>query len=155
MVAFRMITSNAVAEQVAETIKLLEARCWQNCLLLNIDPRTFTLAYTVPPKANEDDEQEGENQLADFQQKVINAYSLAGIEGYNYGDHLDKSTKIHQTERAVVALETLLVQRCAEHGLNPNDLGADWDGGELNLLDVKVYNDALHLAYSVLDSLNA
>lgn len=155
MVAFRMITSNVVAEQVAETIKLLEARCWQNCLLLNVDPRTYTLSYTIPPKANEDDQQEGENELFDFQARVKNGYSLAGIDDYNYGDHLDTATKVHQTEQAIVALETLLVQRCAEHGLNPNDLGPDWDGGELNLADVKVYNDALHLAYSVLDSLNA
>lgn len=129
MVAFRMITSDTVAEQVAETIKLLEARCWQNCLVLNIDPRTFTLAYTVPTPANDSDEQEGENELFNFQARVKNAYSLAGIEEYSYGDHLDKSTKIHQTEQAVVALETLLVKRCAEHGLNPNDLGAGWDGG--------------------------
>jgi len=154
MVAFRIVNSAAVAEQVVETIKLHESRCWTNCLLLGIDPRTFKMDYEVPAPVD-DEEQDGENSLYDFQERARNGYALAGRSDFAFGDCLDHDTKVYATEFAIEALEALLLERCVEHGLDPADIDEGWSSGDLGLVDVEGYNEKLHMAYSVMDSLNA
>ena len=158
MVTFRHLDAATIEQHTHAVIRLNEQKVWKICILLGIDPRNFALDFVMPPKA-EGRGQDGEQNLLDHQQMVIDAYSHAGITSYTFGDHLDVEAKRYMTDHTMEILENLVVERCSALGVFAEDISRGWTAPEneyrpkSDYAELEEYVERLYLTYDILDSL--
>gem|GEM_PF-986330 len=154
MVAFRSLTPDSIQTNLEATAIAHEESVWFKSSVMGIDPRNFQLDYVVPEPVD-GSEQNGEKALFDAQQKLLTVYMMMGTDASAFGSYLPLEQKVSATEMALEENETFLLRRCAESGMNPEDIEKGWTAGEDGDPELEVYAARVFLLQEILDDLNA
>lgn len=154
MVAFRSLTPELIQQNLQDAVSKHEATVWELAASVGIDPRGFKLDYVLPEPVG-DDQQQGEKALLEAQARVLTTYTMMGVDTSVFGSNVSDENKIAAVEAALERNEVLMLSRCAEFGVNPEDIEEGWTARVEGEKDFEVLIARVFLLQKILDELSA